>query len=149
MKKGDIWFMSYSAKEIGRNFLSVAAGVLICISSGWGLTYLCEVLFPIGRHLGTFDKIIILFLLIFLPAMMGGVVTTYVSTKNDFIHALLTALIFIIVVYVVMNDVNDFTDLNILSNEGIKLLMIFLLIILSAMAGGYTGIYLKKKKTVR
>ncbi|HRE39304.1 MAG TPA: TIGR04086 family membrane protein [Chitinophagaceae bacterium] len=98
--------MSYPAKEIIRNFLSVVAGVMIALI----------IILPIGLFAGllvfsdsnipkskeTLSKLLLIFGLI-AGCLLGGYTTVKMSTRKDLVHAFITGIV-LTFLYALVND---------------------------------------------
>ncbi len=106
MKKGDIWFMGYSANKIWRNFFSVVAGVLIAL----------VIIFPIGLIAGLLSfsdsripkaqEVFSDALLIggaVLGCIISGYYTAKISTRKDIVHGICSGIV-LTLLYALVND---------------------------------------------
>ena len=79
--------------------------------------------------------------------MVGGFIATYLSAKKSFIHSVLTAIIFTIAI-LIPEITGAMIELNDLRLGDTFFLLMFLVIILAAMLGGYIGFRIKRRKTI-
>ncbi len=147
MKKGDIWFMYTSGKEIIRNVFSVVAGVLVSAAL-YMLFGLILLIFIASKAKGhgeesgleristTLDIASTIALII--CCLLGGFATGSLSTKKDMIHGAITA----IISSILLASINDF-DFQIQS------IAYYLTGILATIFGTYLAIKLKKKKALQ
>ena len=70
--------------------------------------------------------------------MVGGFIATYLSVKKSFIHSILTGIIFTIAI-LIPEITGAMIELNDLRLGDTFFLLMFLVIILAAMLGGYIG----------
>jgi predicted neutral ceramidase superfamily lipid hydrolase len=144
MKKGDIWFMDLTNKEIVRNVFSVVAGVLVSyvLYLLFGLILLLFIASKVKGHgeesglkkLSTTLDITSIIAL-FICCLLGGFVTGKISTKKDMIHGGITAIVSCILLVII----SDFD----FSNES---LVYYLVSILATLLGTTLAIKQKKKK---
>ena len=146
MKKGDIWFMHTSNKQLGRNIFSVVAGVLTS-SVLFMLAGLILLLFIASKAKGhgeenNFGKFssgidIAAIITMFVCCSLGGYITGRISTKNDIIHGSITAFVLIFLLAYISDF--KFTSTDILN---------YLLIIPFTLTGIILAIRMKKRKAV-
>lgn len=132
--------MSYSAKEILRNFFSVVAGVISalviiipCVILSWTFSY------ADGSIQDDFNILTFLIstIVIISGAILGGYITAKISTRKDTIHILLTGVMLSLLYLAAGNfKLHYFTKKEIIS---------LLLPIPFVSLGGFIGIKNKQK----
>jgi predicted membrane channel-forming protein YqfA (hemolysin III family) len=107
MKKRDIWFMSYSTKEIWTNILSVLVGIITAAITFVPLSILSLIilgLIPFGDDLAENRSIYIIMLIsIFICSGIGGYVTGLFIERNYLIYSFITGSI-LTVLYLLLDD---------------------------------------------
>jgi hypothetical protein len=124
--KEDIWVMSWPAKEIARNFLSVCFGVAGSIGVFYFFFLLTAVL---PRAL---NSTILLTILLGFSSFAGGFVTAAFATKHKLVLAIITSMI-LVVLYIKLFDSN-YTDRN-YPGDWLQLVIIFILSLIGGVAG--------------
>jgi nitrate/nitrite transporter NarK len=127
--------MSYPTNEIVRNFSSVAFGVLAGFLTAVPLLYITVIITGGTESLGAVTLFI--FIGILIPSFIGGLTCGYISTRRDYWHVFITALVLIFL----LSLNNDFK----FTIPTWKVLFIFILIIASTFIGGFAGIKIKRK----
>lgn len=123
----------YPRKEMVRNLLSVCFGVLGALA----ILYFAALLLLVLK-VANFETIITAFL-IPLAAFIGGISTVLVSTRNDMIHAAITALVLFILL---LNSYGfELSAFNSLAEK-----LILFLIIPIVLFGGWVGTKVKEKE---
>jgi MFS family permease len=147
MKKGDIWFMDTSNKEILRNIFSVVAGVFVssALYLLFGLILLIFIASKIKGHgeESGLEKIstsldIASVIALFICCILGGYVTGIISTKKDMVHGSIAA----IISSILLASINNFE----FNKESI---VYYLVSILATLFGTSLASKLKKKKTLQ
>lgn len=137
-EKEDIWFMGFTAKEIGINILSIIIGVFVSllIIIPVGIIYaITSFSFGETPHLTKLFSDSILVVAVVFGCFLGGYFTARNSVRKSIIPIIITGLV-LLILDLMLNDFNfEYTS----SIE----IIIFIAIVPLTIVGGYY--YLRKK----